>query len=143
MNVNTMTEEWEGMAIRKQIVIDSEGLADFLEDVAELYRDSFDVFEANHKFYDEITKSEIICEQVKTQRFRVRVNDFKVIVGDEIQVHGKGAVNYCVVGYSRENESPDSQYEERARERTASVFRFSVKVVAGEYCKETLEVDIF
>ena len=50
MNVNTMTEEWEGMAMRKQIVIDSEGLADFLEDVADLYRDKFDVFEANHKF---------------------------------------------------------------------------------------------
>lgn len=140
MNVNTMTEEWEGMAMRKQIVIDSEGLADFLEDVADLYRDKFDVFEANHKFYDEVTKSEIVCEQVKTQRFRMRVNDFKVIIGDEIQVHGKGAVNYLVVGYSREN---DSQYEECARERTASVFRFSVKVVAGEYCKETLEMDIF
>lgn len=129
--------------MNKSIVIDSEGLADFLEDAVALYRDKFGAFEANHKFYDEVTKSEIICERVRTQRFRMRVNDFRVIVGDEILVHGKGAVNYCVVGYSRENESPDSQYEERARERTASVFCFSVKVVAGEYCKETLEMEIF
>lgn len=107
-----------------------------------MYRDKYNALEVNHKFYDEITKTEISCEKVQTRRFRMRVNDFKVAIGDETRVYGRVAVNYYVLGYCKENETDDSKYVECAREKKCGVFHFSVLVKDWEYCKDTLEIEI-
>ena len=129
--------------MKKSLVIDAENLADFIEDAVDLYREKFDEYEANHKFYDEITEKEIVCEKVKTQRFRLRVNEFKVVVGEEIWVRGRCPVNYYVLGYVKENEAIDAEYVESAREKKCGVFEFSVRVFAGAYDGETLEIKIW
>ncbi len=128
--------------MEKRIIINAESLEYFLEDEADLCSEKYDALEVKHKFYDEITKTEIPCEKVQTRRFRMRVNDYKVVISDETRVYGRVAVNYYVLGYRREHETDDSKYVECAREKKYGVFHFSVLVKDWEYCKDTLEIEV-